>query len=169
MRSLALACLVVLAGCSFGAAPTATDTPATTPEPLQLNVTNGASTPYTFTVGVVNRSVDRVRLSFENGSTRTVDVPVDGIARVYGYANLTDAVPVAGQEVVRTYQLSPRSSARMGIAPPPVNGAVFLTARGVDGTVEHWAVATCDRGEQLRAFDFFLTQQGVGAGVGCSP
>jgi hypothetical protein len=167
VRSLALVCLVVLAGC-FGAAP-ATDTPATTPEPLQLNVTNGASTSYTFTVGVVNRSVGRVRLTFENGSTRTVDVPVDGIARVYGYENLTDAVPVAGQEVVRTYQLAPGSGARAGIAPPPVDGAVFLTARNVDGTVEHWAVATCDRGERLRAVDFFLTQQGVGAGVGCRP
>ncbi|WP_255195492.1 hypothetical protein [Halorarius litoreus] len=183
VSSLLCCCLVVLAGCSVGQAPTtpvpetsdppeqptATQrSPESTPGPLQLNVTNGASSSYTFTVGVVNRSVDRVRLTFENGSTRTVEVPVDGIARVYGYDNLTKAVPVGGQEIVRTYQLTPRSGARADIAPPPVGGAVFLTAVGADGSVDHFAVLTCDRGERLRAVDFFTTQQGVGAGVGCS-
>lgn len=176
-------CLVVLAGCSVGQAPTTpapepSDTPEqptatrqppeSTPEPLRLNVTNGASSSYTFTVGVVPRSVDRVRLTFENGTTRTVEVPVDGIARVYGYDNLTEAEPAAGQDVVRTYQLTPGSGAQADIAPPPVGGAVFLTAVGADGSVDHWAVLTCNRGERLRAVDFFLTQEGVGAGVGCS-
>lgn len=170
---LALAAVVVLAGCSF--VPGGTSTPSPEPPPdIEVSLVNAANGTFDMEVLLLPRPADRARVTSADGSTRDVGnlSAFDGVG-VYGPVDEGDGAPrgVEPLEVdpvdTRVYRgVGPRSSVTSTFETPPRGAALFVVVSTAEG-VYLWATGTCGEGNAVNAFAVEIRDAGPGLSVGC--
>jgi hypothetical protein len=96
--------LVATAGCS-SLPGDATDTPAG--QDVSITIRNDHDRSYTVAVRTVPTGVEGIAVTYENGSTRTFDVPsLDALPR-RALRNATDVVAIGGSGVAQEFQVGP--------------------------------------------------------------
>jgi len=96
--------LVAAAGCS-SLPGDGTDTPAS--QDVSITIRNDHDRSYTVAVRTVPTGVEGIAVTYENGSTRTFDVPsLDALPR-RALRNATDVVAVGGGGVAQEFQVGP--------------------------------------------------------------
>lgn len=168
--SVIIVCLVALAGCSLGgpaSTPTASPTAPSGESSVALNVTNADSAPHTVTVGLVRGTVASVELTYADGGTRTVpaESPETSIFSFEG-EGVTEAAPAGDQEIVRTYELGPKTSETERISVPA--GATVVFVARADGRVTALGLARCPPPTTTTSVDFLVGGYGPLVGLGCA-
>jgi hypothetical protein len=133
LAPLALALLLALAGCNVSTED------GRTGENVSVTVTNQAETRYDVRVTLATEPFDAVEITYQNGSTRRLDVTsLDGVPPGR-FDDATDFTVEAGFVQTRRYTLTPGSGTGATYTDVPPNTTVvhFLRPRGADtiGTV----------------------------------
>jgi hypothetical protein len=136
--------LLVLAGCS---APTTGDRPTSD---VRLSVDNGDTETYELTVAVVPSTVDTLRITDTDGTTRTFRnvsgldaVPEDALG------NATAFTATGPDVTTRSYVLEPQTGLGDEFSATPQNATLLflLTRPGADDPTRSWGAVTCGQSD----------------------
>lgn len=136
--------LLVLAGCS---APTTEDPPTSD---VRLSLDNSDTETYELTVAVVPSTVDTLRITDANGTTRTFrnvsslnSVPQDALG------NATAFTATGPDVTTQSYVLEPQTGIGDELSETPQNATLLflLTRPGADDPTRSWGAVTCGQSD----------------------
>ncbi|WP_253736408.1 hypothetical protein [Halohasta salina] len=123
LRSIVVILLVLLAGCT---APQADEPPAPAGTDVSVTLSNEHTATYTVTVHAIPPDAEGIELTYENGSTRTFDGPIEDLPSDWP-RNVT-ALSVDGNDrYAETVRLAPNRGVGLTLeAVPPGSAVVYI-------------------------------------------
>lgn len=153
LLALALAAVLVTAGCSTGGTPTPTADGGQTNATVSL--VNTGDRPYTAEVSLVPGRLDQVNVEYANGVSRPV-ANLSSVPGVYAFArqNVTDVRLPPGAEARSSsrFELLPGDQSETRLSTPDSETTLLVVIRQND-RVAAWATVYCGRNATLDRVD----------------
>lgn len=150
---MALALVLVTAGCSTGGSPT--PTPDEDQTNVSVSVENSGDQPYTAEVSLIPTRLGQVNVEYVDGVSRPV-TNLSSVPGVYAFArqNVTNVRLPPGVEARSSsrFQLMPGDRAETRLS-APVSDATLLVVIRQNDRVAAWATVYCGQNETLDRVD----------------
>lgn len=163
LAAVAVASLLLLAGCAGLGPPRSSETPAPTGADVRVQISNEGNVTHLFTVAVVpDGRFGGVRVEYANGTNRTFpDVrSLDDLPH-RATKGAVSLVPLAENATVRTYRLTPGSGVGTTFEDVPRNATVVdaVSRPGGEEPLRSFGASTCGDADLTR-IDLRVTPNG---------